>query len=524
MGKYLFPILFVIVLVAPFALRAAIGGGGDDEGGGGGSAERRLVVVSPHNPDIRREFAAAFLDWQTSRYGDLVEIEFRNVGGTGDMVKALADFYGQVKAGNGGTLPPPEEVNAPYDLAWGGGDYEFNVNLEGKFGALQAVEMPADLMAAAYPRGDLAGIDLYDQDEDGTHWFGACLSSFGIVYNPFIYERMGLESPETWADLARPELSELLVLADPSKSGSAAVAYMMVLQRAVADAEEDYFATGATAEGDGYQAALDAGWREGNATLLLMAANARYFTESAGAVPADVSHANAAAGTAIDFYGRVEAETVGDRRIRYVVPPAATAVTPDPIGVCYGTTGQTLEDAKRFIAFLLSPEGQRLWILQAGEPGGPRQRALRRTPIRPDVFGDQSGWTDLNNPFETAGGFNQRSAWMRQFGETRLLWQAAWIEAGDALDAAYAAVLDAPADRRGNAAVGRLAAIPVTWAGCPRDERGRGRIRDGRGAFGVLQRGAGANRPPDAPALCRGRSGGPRALGDPPWHGLPGRV
>lgn len=466
MGRYVFPILFVIVLVSPFVLRYALGGVGEEEAEVGASNGKRLVIVTPHNRDILAEFERGFRRWHAEQFGKEVDLDFRSVGGTNDITKALADFYGAVKERNGGKLPPPEAVASPYDLVWGGGDFVFNVELEG-IDALQAVELPSEVIEAAYPDKDLAGIALYDQDDDGTHWFGVCLSSFGIVYSPFVYDRLGIEPPTTWSDLTRPELHELLVLADPGKSGSAAVAYMMILQRALADAEDAFLAEkGANTDlkpTKAYAEALGKGWKKGSGDLLLMAANARYFTDSASAVPADVSHANAAAGTAIDFYGRVEEETVGSDRIQYVVPPAATAVTPDPIAVCYGTTGDDLVLARRFIEFLLSPQGQRLWIKAPGTPGGPRDRALRRTPIVQSVFEDQSGWTDLNNPFAETGGFNQRQEWMGEFTETRLVWQAAWIEAGAALDAAYAAVLKVPAGPRRDALIAQLRDLPVDW-------------------------------------------------------------
>ena len=415
MARYLFPILFVVVLFLPFALRLAVGGGDGDAASG----EARLTVLTPHNPDIKREFARAFGEWHEDRHGYRVDLDYRNIGGTNDIVKALGTFYGNEVKQNGGTMPPVEAVNAPYDVVWGGGDYVFNAELEGDAHALQAVELSDEVMRAAFPQAELAGVALYDQDDDGMHWVGVCLSSFGIVYSPFVYDDLGLEPPQTWSDLTDPGLRDRLVLADPTKSGSAAVAYMMIVQRAMADAEEAFFAAGGTADDAGYDDAIAAGYDKGNSDLLLIAANTRYFTDSASAVPADVSHSNAAAGTAIDFYGRVEEETVGRERIRYIAPPAATAVTPDPVAVCYGTTGDDLTHATRFIEFLLSPAGQTLWQKLPGTEGGPTERALRRTPIRRDVFADTGDWADQNNPFEEAGGFNQRGAWMSGFTELR---------------------------------------------------------------------------------------------------------
>ena len=471
MQRYLFPILFVLVLVAPFAVRLAVSDdpAGDAAPSAQGGPVRRLVIITPHNRDILGEYERAFSDWHARRYGAAVEIAFVLPGGTNDIVKLLDKTYAALK--KDGRLPPPEAIDAQtqYDMVWGGGDFTFNSEIE-PMGVLQALQLPPSLISDAFPEPTLAGIPLYDQDDDGIHWVGVCLSSFGIIYSPFYYDRLSsatgqpLPPPETWQDLARPELAEKLALADPGSSGSAAVAYMMVLQRSLADAEQAYLDAGGTKEdAAAYQAALDAGWKQGMGDLLLIAANARYFSDSASKVPADVSSAAAAAGVAIDFYGRVEQELSGEDRIRFISPHAATAITPDPIAVLYGTTGERLETAQRFIEFLLSPEGQRLWILKVGAPGGPTLRALRRPPIRRDVYADMAGWTDQTNPFEEAGGFNQRQEWMVEFSETRMVWQAAWIEAEGALQEAYTAVLKLPAARR-DELLARLRDLPVTWS------------------------------------------------------------
>ena len=170
--------------------------------------------------------------------------------------------------------------------------------------------------------------------------------------------------------------------------------------------------------------------------LLKIAANARYFTDSSTIVPMDVSRGDSAAGIAIDFYARVTEESAGSDRMRYFAPMGATAITPDPVAILAGATGRKLELAEHFVEFLLSPEGQRLWILKPGTPGGPIDRSLRRPPIRHDVYdGDRTGWADDADPFDqTAKAFNQRGDWMALFGDTRPIWVAAWIDSRDALE------------------------------------------------------------------------------------------
>jgi ABC-type Fe3+ transport system substrate-binding protein len=495
MRRYIFPILLALVLAAPFVLRLAVGGASSVGGDG-----RRLVVVTPHNRDIRESFEAAFSDWHNQKYGEPVDIDYRTPGGTTKIVDLLQKTYATYRD-DAGRLLPEDQVSGDLHIAWGGGDFPFDQEMKRAFrdadgndvSVLKPIDLPAALLAAAYPQPQLAGIDLYDADADRPEWFGVCLSSFGMVYNPALYDSLGLTKPLMWQDLADPNLDGLVALADPTQSGSAAVAYMMVIQRVMADAEERLLAEDATLAGIDaevreavggsrdveatltelelspaetealrrYRAALAEGWEDGMRQLTLIAANARYFTNSASQVPTDVSQGQAAAGMAIDFYGRVYEELVGGDRVRFVSPTAATAITPDPVAVLYGVQGESLELATRFVEFLLTPEGQRLWILNAGEPGGPARHGLRRPPIRPDVYADMTGWSDRVNPFEEAGGFNQRRAWMGEFGDTRNVWAAAWIDAREALKSSYRTILDAGREDL----LPELGSLPITRQG-----------------------------------------------------------
>jgi spermidine/putrescine-binding protein len=217
------------------------------------------------------------------------------------------------------------------------------------------------------------------------------------------------------------------------------------------------------------------------ADLLLIAANGRYFVDSAPQVPSDVANGDAAAGIAIDFYGRVYQESVGPDRCRVVLPAGATAITPDPVAILEGVKGEALETATRFVEFLLTSEGQRIWIVRAGQPGGPAERALRRPPVRVDLYADRTGWTDDVNPFAESQGFNQRAEFETLFSDTRPVWTAAWIDCREALKAAYAAALRVPDPARRDALIARLADLPITMQRVADDQAERRRLEKGGG-------------------------------------------
>lgn len=469
--RYFSLILLAVVLIAPFVLRAFTALPEDAAIPSDGKM-RRLVIVTPHNQDIRKEFAERFDAWHREKYGQGVRIDYRVPGGTNDIVRLLSTTYNQYRD-PAGKLPP--QVPIDMDLVWGGGDFVFNVELK-PMGVLREIPLPESTFREVFPDPTIAGIRLYDYAEkDGTlqpvRWVGICIAAFGIVYNPESMSALDLPPPATWTDLASPALAGNVALANPTSSGSAAVSYMSVLQRAMADADEaQLLARPELArltltermQDPAYKTALSRGWSTGQSTLLLIAANARYFTDSATQPPSDVANGDAAAGMAIDFYGRTYEETLGQSRIRFIAPKAATTINPDPIAILHGVEGERLETATRFVEFLLTEPAQRLWILKAGTPGGPAERSLRRPPIRQSVFADRTNWTDDINPFTDSGGFNQRQEWMGQFTEIRMIWAAAWIDSRAALKRAYAAALSISDPTERAAAIARLADLPIT--------------------------------------------------------------
>ena len=463
---------FLGVLFAPFLLQHVVQKHPQERPSQGGEV-LELRIITPHNQEIRRAFELAFSDWHRQHFGRGVAITYLSPGGTNDIVRYLRDLYGTYRDAQG-KLAPEEQVSSGIDLVWGGGDYTFERDFKP---LLKPLQLSPGLLAAAFPRSDLAGVALYDPDTvaRGTppRWVGIVLSSFGLIYSPDFYAALQLPAPDSWEDLARPELKGLLALADPTRSGSVAVVYMMVLQRAMETAERAWLREhrelgyGEQAElrpadegSPSYRAALARGWKEGMRTLLLMAANARYFGDSASRPCVDVGDAEAAAGVAIDFYARVFQDQIGKRRITYYAPRGATAITPDPIGILYGTRGERELVANRFVEFLLSQEAQRLWNLDAGQsPYVPR--SLRRLPVRSDVYVDRTGWADDENPFELVQGFNLRQRWMRQLSKLVPIWAAAWIDGKPELDQAYVALLAVRDPARREQLRQRLADLPI---------------------------------------------------------------
>src|SRR5690606_24108631 len=138
-------------------------------------------------------------------------ITYLNPGGTNDIVRLIADKYGtdRMRTADGALRAEAEIAHlADIDLVWGGGDSTFERELKPY---LKPIGVDPAVFAAAFPQPDLNGVPLYEATKDGDppKWVGVALSSFGIIYNPSFYQTLGLPAPESWDDLARPELAGL---------------------------------------------------------------------------------------------------------------------------------------------------------------------------------------------------------------------------------------------------------------------------------------------------------------------------
>jgi hypothetical protein len=225
------------------------------------------------------------------------------------------------------------------------------------------------------------------------------LAGFGIVWNAPLLSQLGVPPPQRWADLADARLQGWVTLVNPSQSGSVLTAFESIVQRV--------------------------GWVEGLAILRRAAANARTFAPGGPRGPIDVAAGDAAMAVSIDFYARLQAQVIDDAararndqaavgRVQFTVPHGETAIDPDPVAMLRNPPDP--EMARRFIEFCLSVEGQRLWQLPAGAPGGPRRFALRRMPIMRSLY-EREGerFIDHVDPYAEAAPPRFADAAMRPF-------------------------------------------------------------------------------------------------------------
>lgn len=444
----------------------------------GGCASRApapatLVVISPHRDEIREETAQAFQDWFQARTQEraaaaraavrawlerddadrgraavraveelLADWEEEDLP---QVRAAFADWRRQANATNGQALLTALEQWRPRPVAivWqdvGGTSqivryvrarFEANpesIDVDLLFGGgtdlyirfadeelLQAVEVSPHVLQRLRPHLD--GVPLYDPQR---RWFGCMLSSFGILCNRRVLERIGREEPRTWDDLGRPDLQGWMNAGDPRLTGSVHMVYEIILQR-------------------------PQGWDEGARLLLRLGANTHTFIRDSGTLARTVNNGDVAAAGVIDV-NALSAVGRDPQRMRFHLPPGETIISPDAVAVLKGAPRKHL--AQAFVEFTLSDAGQRLFFLQPGQPGGPRRHPLCRLSIVEKLYAEhppEARSTGPANPF-TAGKTirydNQRS--IRRWDALNDLLGAWVVDAHPDLKAAWRAVLHSP--------------------------------------------------------------------------------
>ena len=413
-------------------------------------ANETLVILTPHNESIRFEFGRAFRE-HMARLGRDVDIDWRWPGGTAEITRYLSSEFGAsfqrhwtrdlgrpwsaaVAAGLSRTTPLPKtggdvgdearraflasDVGSGADLLFGGGSSEFMKHAKaGRLVDAGLVAGHPELFGAGGIPQTRGGETYWDRD---GRWFGTSLSTFGVCYNRDVLDRLGVsEPPASWAALAAPALRGQLALADPTKSGSVGKAFETIIQNEMNEA-----LARARAAGEQDAAALDhaatrEGWAAAMRLIRRIGANARYFTDSGAKIPLDVAMGEAAAGMCIDFFGRVQGEYVASvgrpGRVGFATARGETSLDADPIALLRGAPHREL--AVRFIEFVLSEEGQKLWAFRRGAPGGPTTYTLRRLPILPRLYDPAfaSFRADPDeNPYEETGAFAYHAAWTSQ--------------------------------------------------------------------------------------------------------------
>lgn len=189
------------------------------------------------------------------------------------------------------------------------------------------LEKASDVMNPAAPDK----IGNYPMNDPDGLYYGQALSGYGIMWNTRYVKANKLNVPKEWSDLTRSEYFGHIAVSAPSRSGTTHLTIETILQ------------------GEGW----DKGWTQ----LIEIAGNCAQITDRSFGVPDGVNSGQYGIGLVIDFFGLAGKYSGFPVDFTY---PTLTSVVPASIGLVSGA--KNAADAKKFIAFTLSNEGQELLL------------------------------------------------------------------------------------------------------------------------------------------------------------------
>ena len=204
-------------------------------------------------------------------------------------------------------------------------------------------------------------VGAYPMNDPKGRYLGQALAGYGLMWNTRYMAANKVPAPRQWADLMKPVYFGHVAMSSPSRSGTTHLTVETLLQ------------------GEGW----DKGWSQ----LLQIAGNCAAITERSFGVPDGVNNGQFGVGLVIDFFGLAGKYSGFPVEFAY---PDVTAVVPANIALVAG--GKNAEEARKFISYSVSMEGQQLLYAPA----------ISRLPILPPSAMGGKTPAGYPNPYEIA--------------------------------------------------------------------------------------------------------------------------
>ncbi|MHA2425651.1 MAG: ABC transporter substrate-binding protein, partial [Candidatus Thorarchaeota archaeon] len=328
-------------------------------GGGGGTTTtttteptgETLTVLTRHDVAIHNVFEPAFLASDLAIDAGITDILWKTP--SGEFWDDLIDL-------------------AQIDVCWGGGPTLFDQLMrDGRLLTLDGTYMDG---IADRVEDTIAGTDMKRFDDSDLKWIAAAISTFGFTVNHQFLDDYSLPTPTSWTDLANTTYGSLLPTIPTIAMGNA---------------------PDTTSNTRIYEIITQGmGWNNGWVTMARMAGSSNIYGGSVETQQA-AELGQVGISMSIDFYGYLTQFRNPD--CEYILPEGQSIVNGDPIAIAATSTQVAL--AEVFIDFILSPEGQALWL----------DDSIRRMPVIEDAFWEpgaadaQDLYTVYNQTVATTG-------------------------------------------------------------------------------------------------------------------------
>ena len=274
-----------------------------------------VVLVNGAMAQSEELIAAAQAEGELVVYGSCEEEYLAAVTQHFQELYGIKTTYQRLSTGEVQAKIEEENGNPSADVWFGGTTDPYNV--VASEGLLEAVEPEnaAHLTSPMYRHAD-------------GYWFGIYKGILGFMVNQEELDRMGLEAPQDWADLLKPEYKGLIWLSNYNTAGTAKLVINTMIQKYGHD------------EGIQYLVDLDK--------------NIEVYTKSGSGPSKNVGTGECVIGIGFLHDGITQILDNGYENVQLVVPADGTACEIGPVAIFKGA--KHMNAAKLFLEFALSPE------------------------------------------------------------------------------------------------------------------------------------------------------------------------
>ena len=302
-----------------------------------------LTIVTSLDTTTTNAFRTHFLETPQAVNLGITDIDFRQVTTEDGWKKLLQD--------------PSKSV----DLAWGfSRDYFYNLE---EWNLLKPITNSTLLnyINENIPDG-ICGLETKHYNDSELVWFGTSLRTYGYTVNHDFLDTYGLPVPTSWEELASPIYyinSDVnsIGMGDPPLTESNTRIYQAILQAF--------------------------GWEDGWSILTRMGANAGIYPGSVATRAAVVSGEVGIAMTTSSYGFLAMRENTNTE---FIIPQGNAVI--DFCSISIGINCDNQEGAESFLQFVVSPEGQAIWLTKGVDQFPLNELAFNTTlgQIRTDIY------------------------------------------------------------------------------------------------------------------------------------------
>jgi ABC-type Fe3+ transport system substrate-binding protein len=222
-----------------------------------------------------------------------------------------------------------------FDLFWSSSTDAFEVLQQGK----RLLQSEFHLQ---YPALEIKGLNLHNHN---GYFYSFALSGVGFMWNNRFLKESQLPEPCGWNSLTDPVYYGQVAMSTPSRSGTTHLIVESILQKM--------------------------GWQQGWAYLIRASGNFNTITARSFSVPEGIVNGRFGIGLVIDFLAQQRKALNGEIQFQYGKP-----VVLIPAGIALLKGAMNIEPAKQFLAFVLSPAGQKILL----------SPAIGRLPVLKNIY------------------------------------------------------------------------------------------------------------------------------------------